>query len=561
MKHNNIFSYLTFVGSKAVLSIILVLIFLQQGLAQPPHAASKVNEQDVFSLRKAHSQAKPEIYAQIIQESLLKKHLYILASDSLEGRETGTIGNLKAAQYIANQFKSLKLDPTSTNGSFFQPMILGSVSWSKISLIADGEEQKHQLDYVSFPTYNTDMSLTAVKEVVYLGFGIEDDRWNDYQGVDVKDKFILIYKGEPQTKEGVSLITGSTTFSSWSEDLVRKLKIARKYGVKGVFVIESELAKTVDKNRQLLSGKGAAMQSTIGLAKELAPSIMISSTVLSKMLGRKLKKLIKLRDKSIKKGKPAHSNYSLRNTTIEMQRNDKTLHTQNVAALLPGADPDLKDEVLVISAHYDHLGKRDKTIFYGADDNGSGTSSVLSIAEAFTNARDQGLRPRRSILFLFFTGEEKGLLGSAYFVQQPLIPLNQIIADLNVDMIGRKDKRHENENYVYVIGADKLSQELHDWHEAVNKKYLNLELDYTFNDEKDPNQFYYRSDHYNFAKNNIPVIFYFSGVHEDYHKPTDTPDKILYTKTRDIARHVFHTAWMLANSDAKPKLTKQEKQK
>lgn len=223
--------------------------------------------------------------------------------------------------------------------------------------------------------------------------------------------------------------------------------------------------------------------------------------------------------------------------------------SENVLAYIEGSEK--PDEILVISAHLDHVGVReDGEIFNGADDDGSGTVAVLEIAEAFKNAVKDGYRPKRSILFLHVTGEEKGLYGSQFYAEHPVFPLSKTIADLNIDMVGRQDVKHEgNENYVYLIGSDKLSTELHNLSEEVNKKYLNMELDYTFNDENDPNRFYYRSDHYNFAKNGVPVIFYFNGVHEDYHKVTDTPDKINYPLLAKRAKLIFLTAWELANRE------------
>ena len=210
---------------------------------------------------------------------------------------------------------------------------------------------------------------------------------------------------------------------------------------------------------------------------------------------------------------------------------------------------DLKDELIIITAHYDHLGKHDSLIFNGADDDGSGTVAALEIAEAFMLAKKAGNGPRRSVLIMPVSGEEKGLLGSKYYTTHPIYPLENTVANLNIDMIGRLDDWHDTANYVYLIGADRLSQELHDISEQVNKEHIELNLDYKFNEEDDPNRYYYRSDHYNFAKNNIPVIFYFNGVHEDYHKVTDTVEKIDFEKTKTITRLVFLTAWELANRD------------
>lgn len=222
--------------------------------------------------------------------------------------------------------------------------------------------------------------------------------------------------------------------------------------------------------------------------------------------------------------------------------------SENVVAFIKGTEK--PDEILVISAHLDHEGVKNGEIYNGADDDGSGTVAILEIAEAFKQAADAGKGPKRSILFLHVTGEEKGLLGSKYYTENPIFPLANTVADLNIDMIGRVDDRHKgNPNYVYLIGSDKLSTELHNISEAMNKKYTNIDLDYKYNDDNDPNRFYYRSDHYNFAKHNIPIIFYFNGTHADYHRPTDTPDKINYEMLENRARLVFHTAWEVANRE------------
>jgi len=230
---------------------------------------------------------------------------------------------------------------------------------------------------------------------------------------------------------------------------------------------------------------------------------------------------------------------------------------ENVLGYIEGSD--LKDELIIITAHYDHLGKHDSLIFNGADDDGSGTVATLEIAEAFMLAKKAGHGPRRSVLIMPVSGEEKGLLGSKYYTKNPIYPLENTVANLNIDMIGRLDDWHDTANYVYLIGADRLSQELHDISETVNSKHIGLNLDYKFNEEDDPNRYYYRSDHYNFAKNNIPVIFYFNGVHEDYHKVTDTVEKIDFEKVETITRLVFLTAWELANRDERIIVDKKEK--
>ena len=222
--------------------------------------------------------------------------------------------------------------------------------------------------------------------------------------------------------------------------------------------------------------------------------------------------------------------------------------SENIWAYIEGSEK--PDEVLVISAHYDHVGMKNGEIYNGADDDGSGTVAVMEIAKAFMKAKKEGNGPKRSILFLHVTGEQHGLHGSRFYSENPLFPLKNTIADINIDMIGRRDNLNPNDNnYIYVIGSDRLSSELHTINEEVNKKYTLLRLDYKYNDRNDPEQIYYRSDHYNFAKKGIPAIFFFNGIHDDYHKPTDEVEKILFDLLTKTARLAFSLAWELANRD------------
>ena len=264
------------------------------------------------------------------------------------------------------------------------------------------------------------------------------------------------------------------------------------------------------------------------------------------------KRVEKLKEKINTSGKPFQQNIKT-DLSIEVKRKSDQLEAENVLGYVEGTD--LKDELIIITAHYDHLGVSEGKIFYGADDDGSGTSAVMELARAFSLAKKEGKGPRRSVLFMPVSGEEKGLLGSEYYSSNPVFPLANTVADLNIDMIGRLDEKHkDNPDYIYIIGSDKLSTQLHKINETANKTYLNLELDYTYNSPSDPNRYYYRSDHYNFAKNNIPVIFYFNGVHADYHKSTDTVDKINFAKMEKITRLVFFTAWDLVNRDERIKV-------
>jgi Zn-dependent M28 family amino/carboxypeptidase len=244
---------------------------------------------------------------------------------------------------------------------------------------------------------------------------------------------------------------------------------------------------------------------------------------------------------------------------------EKTM-TQNVVGIIEGSDPVLKNEYVAVGAHYDHVGMRasgdSDRIFNGADDDGSGTVATLAIAEALAKSAQ---RPKRSVIFVWHAGEEKGLWGSEYFTDNPPVPISQIITQLNIDMIGRSrqegDTKPANKNLtgpnaIYVIGSKLMSTELGALSEEVNNSYLKLNFDYKYDAPNDPERFFYRSDHYNYAKKGIPIIFYFSGVHEDYHRPSDHPDKIDYEKMEKVTRAIFATMWKLANAPARPKVDK-----
>ena len=245
----------------------------------------------------------------------------------------------------------------------------------------------------------------------------------------------------------------------------------------------------------------------------------------------------------------------------------KMVSTENVASIITGSQ--FPDEYIVLTSHLDHIGQEGGQINNGADDDGSGTVTMLEIAEALQIGLENGYKPKRSIVFLHVTGEEEGLLGSAYYTENPLYPLEQTIVNLNIDMIGRNDPLHDrDDDYLYLIGSDILSQDLHDISVSINEKYSKLDLDFRYNDpmlkvyergRHYANRYYYRSDHYNFAKNDIPVIFYFSGTHEDYHLPTDTVEKINYPLLTKRARFIFHTLWELANREDRIKLNSSKK--
>jgi len=231
---------------------------------------------------------------------------------------------------------------------------------------------------------------------------------------------------------------------------------------------------------------------------------------------------------------------------LNAKRNEGLNDSENIWAFIEGTEK--PDEIVVVSAHYDHIGIKNGEIYNGADDDGSGTVAVMEIAAAFQKAKNEGRGPKRSILILHVTGEEHGLHGSRFYSENPIVPLANTVADVNIDMVGRRDKFHEDtNNYVYLIGSDYLSTDLYNICEDVNKKYNFMALDYKYNDKSDPNKYYYRSDHYNFAKNGIPVVFLFNGSHDDYHKPTDEVSKIEFDALTQRTKYAFAIAWEIAN--------------
>ncbi len=532
--------------SKYLAAVVGVLACLNSLIAQPESSISS-------ALPDSGAEFDASSFAQSITAQDIQAHLHILASDEYEGRETGTPGNRKAARYIAGVFEKLGLPAVGEQGTYFQNIAFRWTKWDKISMNVDDQKYRHLRDFVSFPVRNGDADITA-NEVLFLGYGIDDPRYSDYKGVNVRGKVLLVYKGEPLNKSGISYITGTKKLSDWSNDWQKKLKAARQKGARAILIIDNEIQKVISENRRFLVGPQVSLGAEDELSGQLANNCLISTNIAKDIIGKQMKKVVKARKKIQKKGKPKNVILSC-SFAMTQKRHIKPLIGENVLGYIEGTDEKLKEELVIVTAHYDHLGRRGDAIYNGADDNGSGTSTVLDIAEAFTLAKKQGAGPRRSVLVMLVTGEEKGLLGSQYYSERPIFPIANTIANLNVDMIGRSDEKHQdNMRYIYVIGSNRLSTQLHDINEAANKKYTQLELDYTYNAPDDPNRFYYRSDHYNFAQKGIPAIFYFSGTHEDYHRTTDTMDKINFEKTAIIGQLVFYTAWELANRDERIKV-------
>ncbi len=476
-------------------------------------------------------------YGSQVTANQLKEYLTIIASDALEGRETGTRGQKMAAAFIAAHFQELGFK-APVNGSYYQPVELFSSTPGEVYL----KIGQTRLDNYSGVIYTGtgDSGGEVSLPVVFAGYGTEAD----FKQVDVKDKAVVLLAKDTRTRNNPAV------------------KMAREKGAKLIIVNGNETLAEFD--NWAAQVKDYFSGGNLGLTKPdastmQAPVMLISPVTLEKMFNTKVANLKTASSADPKKG--ALKKLKAANVQYKVSAVVKTTFSENVLGYLEGTDK--KDELVVVTAHYDHIGKRKSgegdLINNGADDDGSGTVSVLTIAKAFAQAAKEGKGPRRSILFMTVTGEEKGLLGSEYYSEHPVYPLASTVVDLNIDMVGRRDPQHKEGNYVYVIGSDKLSADLHSLSERVNKENLNIAFDYTYNDQNHPERLYYRSDHWNFAKKNVPIIFYFDGIHEDYHRPSDEVSKIEFDLMEKRAQTVFFTAWEIANRDAKPKVDEEKK--
>ena len=478
---------------------------------------------------QAQKKINPATFAKTITVEDLKKHLYTIASKEMEGRGTPSPGLDRAAGYIENHFRSLGLVP-GNNGSFRQtyPLYKDSTTAASVKVNDVSFELNKDFQPSSIFNYTANMRFS---EVVFVGYGIVDSAIDDYKDLDVTGKLVLIADGAPADYK--PSVTGFRSPSSWYS----KYGVAQRKGAAAIILVASNFPRK--------AAPISNQYSLNGYQKALSPNLFTVSTAIAEsILGDEGKNIFdKMKTSSLaKKVYPANIDLGYSETT-------SLAYASNVIGVLEGTD--LKDEYVFITGHYDHLGMRDTVIYYGADDDGSGTTSVLEIAAAFSKAKAAGKGPRRSIVFMTVSGEEKGLWGSEYYTDHPLFPLDKTTVDLNIDMVGRIDdtrKQGDSSNYVYVVGDDKISSDLKVISEAINKKYAKVELDYKFNDPKDPERIYFRSDHYNFAKHGVPIIFYYDGMlNADYHKPTDTPDKINYALMAKRGQLIFHTAWEMAN--------------
>ncbi|HEY9403070.1 MAG TPA: M20/M25/M40 family metallo-hydrolase, partial [Pyrinomonadaceae bacterium] len=502
-----------------------------------------------------------------ITAARLSEHLHFVASDAMGGRDTPSKGLDDTAKFLADHLARLKIKPAGDDGTYFQKIELVSLKVDplKSSVRLGDRVSRFNEDFLAGP-----VSGSASGALVYAGHGyvVKSKNINAYNGLDVRNKIVVAAAGVlPQGVVRTDL-KGRAGEGDWED----AESYARKNGAKGLIRIPRNFERVWRFGRfaaERVNYQVARLHSNAGGAGGSGdlPAILPSAALLDaifageKRTGADLLKGITAGDA----GEPFSLSANKRaefNVSIATQK----AMTQNVVGVLEGSDAVLKNEYVAIGAHYDHVGTgqpvNGDAIYNGADDDGSGTVGVLAIAEALA----RGARPKRSVLFVWHCAEEKGLWGSEYFTKFPTVPLAQIVAQLNIDMIGRSKKEGDTNdanrelsgaNEVYVIGSKMMSTELGVLSERVNRAYLNLNFNYKYDDPADPNRFFFRSDHYNYALRGIPIIFYFDGVHEDYHRPSDTPDKIDYQKMEKITRTIFLTANELANAPSRPRVDKQ----
>ena len=504
----------------------------------------------VLGISAAFAQNDPAAtYAGQITGKNLQKHLSIIASAEMEGRETGTEGQRKAAAYIEAQFKAMGLQSVPALNGYQQFYPLYQDSLLTTSLTAGGKDAVFGTDFIA-PLNANETGKFKAKKLIFIGYGIDDKLYSDYTNADVKGKVVVFMLGEPK-KDGKFLISGTTRGSEWSfPGISKKLATAAAKGAVGALVInpqqESFNQRAVDNSKKtgvyFPRANDAKMINYALLSHAFARTILGNDFAIDTIIATaKRGEMLKINgfEKKYK-------------TSFSFDKYRNTINASNVVGIIEGTDK--KDEYIFLTGHYDHLGMRNGKIYYGADDDGSGTVAVINMAEAFMKAAKEGYRPRRTIVFMTVSGEEKGLWGSEYYSDHPFYPLDKTSVNLNTDMVGRIDterKTADSLNYVYVIGHDKLSSELPIINEGVNNKYTQLVLDYKFDDPADPNRIYFRSDHYNFARKGVPILFFYDGMlKSDYHQPGDTVDKIYWDLYEKRVKMIFHTAWEMANRDS-----------
>ncbi|MFT5144920.1 MAG: hypothetical protein ACI80V_002835 [Rhodothermales bacterium] len=555
---------------------------------------SPVNAQDVAHVAELAltptADASPDLvrsYQETITPQDLAAHLYFFASDFFEGRETSSRGQKMAAGYLAAQYGRLGLAPAGTAGTddvrnpaaYLQPFPLYGRRTTGSELSVTGGPTSvfsgSVRDGNSVLVFGNAAETTG--GVVFGGYGITDSALGldefaamEAAGINYRDSWLLILADEPLASADRSLLhTEGGEPSQWSSANTKIRQLRRTGSRKGVLIVGDSspraggsLSDMADERASRLGAVGSlSLDPPSGPGRVSPPMIMISTEMANSILAPSGRTVADLQADIDDDLSPVVFQIEGAEVTAKVHSETYETSSENVIAFIEGSDPDLKDQIVVVSSHYDHIGMTgnpagEDQVYNGADDDGSGTVTVLEIAEAFSKARMAGHGPRRSIAFLNVSGEEKGLLGSRYYTDtEPVFALENTVANLNIDMIGRIDPTHPGKDgdYVYIIGSNLISQELHDTNLRMNTLLgTDLDLNERFNSKDDPNQFYRRSDHWNFGKHEIPFIFFFTGTHDDYHGQDDEPERIEYERMARIGQLIFATAWQLANQTERP---------
>src|SRR5258705_5805259 len=501
-----------------------------------------------------------------IAAAQLKDYLTFIASDEMEGRDTPSRGLDTTAKFLAMNLASWGFKPAGDNGTFLQRIDLrrDRVDGGQSKVDYNGRVLTTGSDYLAVGGLG---NVSGGLVFVGNGWSIKSKGIDAYKGIDATGKIAIIF-GTPNTPpRGVARVDFGP---KQGEDWMNATDYARKQGVVGiVYVPDFQYLANWERNRQRLMDRGSTVVAKFQTNNVTPlPSIIVSPEWASALLVGETQTANGIFNATYGPSLPVP--FALKEEkklSLNVISKTEIIPTQNVVAVWEGSDPVLKDEYVALGAHYDHVGSGcprvgTDTICNGADDDGSGTTALLGMAEALAKAPT---RPKRSVLFVWHCGEEKGLWGSRYLTEYPTIPLDHIVAQLNIDMIGRskkegdtnpKNKELTGPNEVYVIGSTMMSTELGEIVDAVNKSFLNLTFDRRYDDPGDPNRFFFRSDHFNYARKGIPIIFFFDGVHEDYHQPGDSADKIDYQKMEKIVRTIYMTMWEVANRPVRPKVDK-----
>ena len=525
-----------------------------------------------FAQRAADKSKKPVASAtsqravDAITANQLRNYLTFIASDEMEGRDTPSRGLDTTAKFLAMNLTSWGFKPAGDDGSFFQRIELRrdrtSSEQTKVEL--NGRALTPGTDYLPGGG-----SGNVSGQLVFAGNGwfVKSKEMDAYKGVDPAGKIAVIFGAPNSLPRGIA----RADFGKQGEDSINPVQYARSKGVVGlIYVPDFQYLANWQRNRQRIMERGSTVVAKFQTQQTAAslPSIVISPEIAQALFAGEKQSASTIFTASYGSSLPGpFAMMDTKKVTLNIASNSETVTTQNVVAVWEGSDPVLKAEYVALGAHYDHVGSGcppvgSDTICNGADDDGSGTTALLGMAEALAKAPT---KPKRSVLFVWHCGEEKGLWGSRYFTDYPTVPLNQIVAQINIDMIGRSKKQGDTNprnaeltgpDAVYLIGSTMMSTELGELVNAVNKSFLNITFDTRYDDPSDPNRFFYRSDHYNYARKGIPIIFFFDGVHEDYHRAGDTADKIDYQKMEKVTRTVYMTLWEIANRPVKLRVDK-----